>query len=254
MHIKWQKFNTEMKYTTDTLTMSYMSYLTGHSSCQITYVAPLPGVTAPARSLLLCRLSTDCSCLQGTSTSSGSCRVDICSSVVFHRLQGQNLLHYWPAGESLLQYVEHLLLLLFWLSDLLASTKFFFSHIFLTAVSQLPHRGVFFFFFNPLLSYAEEQTAFFIVSALDSSGYLLEPAGTGSIRHRAALGLFSNRPPLQQPPSLPAPTISILWFGNERRSLWHNTEFTGAFKISLNKWQCILEKVLPCCCHSLFAN
>lgn len=207
MHIKWQKFNTEMKYTTDTLTMSYMSYLTGHSSCQITYVAPLPGVTAPARSLLLCRLSTDCSCLQGTSTSSGSCRVDICSSVVLHRLQGQNLLHYWPAGESLLQYVEHLLLLLFWLSDLLASTKFFFSHIFLTAVSHSCHTEVCFFFFLTLSYLMQRSKQHSSLSQLwtvvDTFWSQLELALSDTGQH--SVSSLTGRPCNNLPPSLPQP-------------------------------------------------
>lgn len=217
MHIKWQKFNTEMKYTTDTLTMSYMSYLTGHSSCQITYVAPLPGVTAPARCLLLCRLSTDCSCLQGTSTSSGSCRVDICSSVVFHRLQGQNLLHYWPAGESLLQYVEHLLLLLFWLSDLLAKVRkvflqkllqSFFSLTFflLQSLTAATQRCVVFFFLT--LSYLMQRSKQHsslsqLWTVVDTFWSQLELALSDTGQH--SVSSLTGRPCNNLPPSLPQP-------------------------------------------------
>jgi len=74
-------------------------FSTCHSSCQQTCSCKCsaPQVPVPARSLLLHGLSMGCSFLQGTSTccgvgSSMGCRVDICSSVVLHRLQVDDLL------------------------------------------------------------------------------------------------------------------------------------------------------------------
>jgi len=72
----------------------------GHRSCQKTCscVDFSPQTTAPARSLLLSGLSMGRSFHQGISFcctvgSSMGCSVDICSSVVFRGLQGDNLLH-----------------------------------------------------------------------------------------------------------------------------------------------------------------
>ncbi|KAK4810786.1 hypothetical protein QYF61_008758 [Mycteria americana] len=68
-------------------------------------VGSSPRAAVPARGLLQRRLSTGCSFLQSTSTcssmgSSIGCRVDICSTMVLHGLQRDNLSHHAAQGDG----------------------------------------------------------------------------------------------------------------------------------------------------------
>jgi len=105
---------------------SRMGHLQGRTSCQKTCssVGSSPWVhrsTSPARSLLQYGVSTGCSFLQGTSTSCDvgsytSFRVDVCSTMDLHGLQGDNMLihglHHRLQGNfcSFLTFLSQLLL------------------------------------------------------------------------------------------------------------------------------------------------
>lgn len=69
------------------------------------------------------------------------------------------------------------------------------SHSFCSLLLSLP--GVFLPFLKCV--FAEASPTLFIVSALSCSGSIAELAETSRVRHRAALYLFPQRPPLQRP-------------------------------------------------------
>jgi len=138
----------------------------------------LHGSAGPGRSPLLHGLSKGCSFPQGTFTCSGvesstGCRVDICSGLVLHGLQGDNLLHHglhhglqgnlcsggWSTSSpSILTGLS-----------VCRVVSLTYSHSSLTG-------GV--WHFLPFLKCITE-----LPPALVSSGSILQPAGAGSFQH-----------------------------------------------------------------------
>jgi len=133
-------------------------------------------------------------------------QVDICSTVDLLELQGDNLPNHSLSSRvaregSLLQHIEHLLHPASSLS--LVSAELFLSHR-LIPLSLLPfHHRV---FFLPCLKYVipEALPPLLFGLALASGGSVLEPAGTGFIRHGGSFSqLLTEATPIAPPLSKP---------------------------------------------------